>query len=684
MNYNQIRKTFLDFFQKNNHEIVKSYKLIPEDKSILFTVAGMVPWKNILQGIEKPISKRVADVQKCLRAGGKHNDLDEVGIDGRHHTFFEMMGNWSFGDYFKEQAIKFSWDLLTKELNLDPGKIRITTHISDEEATILWKKISGKEAIRLGDKDNWWSMGDIGPCGPCTEIFYDFGSDIKNEDDRWVEIWNNVFMQYDRDANGNLNNLPKQNVDTGAGLERWAALLQNKTDNYDTDLFVNLMKSLEEILSVKKTEDNKSSFKIIVDHLRAISFALADGVRPSNTDRGYVIRRILRRAMRQGQLLGSNEPFLYKLYPSLLNEMGDWYSELEDEKDTVIKIIRDEEESFIELLKSGTKLLNQEISKLGDSKTFSGEIAFKLFDTYGFPFDLTESILSSKKITVDENVFNKCMLEQKERSRTDTKGTKTIWESKRDVLSTIDSFKYNPEDKLESKVLAILRNNEFVLSANAKDEVEIVLDKTNFYATSGGQVNDLGYFEKNNQKIFNVSDVFKVSNFIVHKGILEKDIKVSDILNTVIDRNNRDKTALAHSATHLLQAALRKVLGNEVLQKGSKVSPNSVRFDFSFSRALTEEEKQKVEDLINSWIDEKLEVRIEEMSIDKAKELGAIALFGEKYGNIVRTVSIGDVSIELCGGIHVKNTKELIKVSIIKEKSISSGIRRITMNVGQD
>lgn len=684
MNYNQIRKTFLDFFQKNNHEIVKSHKLIPEDKSILFTVAGMVPWKNILQGIEKPISKRVADVQKCLRAGGKHNDLDEVGIDGRHHTFFEMMGNWSFGDYFKEQAIKFSWDLLTKELNLDPSKIRITTHISDEEATILWKKISGKEAIRLGDKDNWWSMGDIGPCGPCTEIFYDFGSDIKNEDDRWVEIWNNVFMQYDRDANGNLNNLPKQNVDTGAGLERWAALLQNKTDNYDTDLFVNLMKSLEEILSVKKTEDNKSSFKIIVDHLRAISFALADGVRPSNTDRGYVIRRILRRAMRQGQLLGSNEPFLYKLYPSLLNEMGDWYSELEDEKDTVIKIIRDEEESFIELLKSGTKLLNQEISKLGDSKTFSGEIAFKLFDTYGFPFDLTESILSSKKISVDENVFNKCMQEQKERSRTDTKGTKTIWESKRDVLSTIDSFKYNPEDKLESKVLAILRNNEFVLSANAKDEVEIVLDKTNFYATSGGQVNDLGYFEKNNQKIFNISDVFKVSNFIVHKGILEKDIKVSDILNTVIDRNNRDKIALAHSATHLLQAALRKVLGNEVLQKGSKVSPNSVRFDFSFSRAMTEEEKQKVEDLINSWIDEKLEVRIEEMPIDKAKELGAIALFGEKYGNIVRTVSIGDVSIELCGGTHVKNTKELIKVSIIKEKSISSGIRRITMNVGQD
>ena len=500
MNYNQIRKTFLDFFQKNNHEIVKSHKLIPEDKSILFTVAGMVPWKNILQGIEKPISKRVADVQKCLRAGGKHNDLDEVGIDGRHHTFFEMMGNWSFGDYFKEQAIKFSWDLLTKELNLDPSKIRITTHISDEEATILWKKISGKEAIRLGDKDNWWSMGDIGPCGPCTEIFYDFGSDIENEDDRWVEIWNNVFMQYDRDANGNLNNLPKQNVDTGAGLERWAALLQNKTDNYDTDLFVNLMKSLEEILSVKKTEDNKSSFKIIVDHLRAISFALADGVRPSNTDRGYVIRRILRRAMRQGQLLGSNEPFLYKLYPSLLNEMGDWYSELEDEKDTVIKIIRDEEESFIELLKSGTKLLNQEISKLGDSKTFSGEIAFKLFDTYGFPFDLTESILSSKKISVDENVFNKCMQEQKERSRTDTKGTKTIWESKRDVLSTIDSFKYNPEDKLESKVLSILRNNEFVLSANAKDEVEIVLDKTNFYATSGGQVNDLGYFEKDNQK----------------------------------------------------------------------------------------------------------------------------------------------------------------------------------------
>ena len=684
MNYNKIRKTFLDFFEKNNHKIVKSHSLIPDDKSILFTVAGMVPWKNILQGLQEVESRRVADVQKCLRAGGKHNDLDEVGIDGRHHTFFEMMGNWSFGDYFKEQSIKFSWDLLTKELNLDPNKIRVTVHTSDNEALELWKKIAGKEAIKLGDKDNWWSMGDVGPCGPCTEIFYDFGCDIKNEDDRWVEIWNNVFMQYNRDANGKLTSLPKQNVDTGAGLERWAALLQGKKDNYDTDLFVNLMNSLEEILSVKKTDTNKSSFKIIVDHLRAISFAIADGVRPSNTDRGYVIRRILRRAMRHGQLLGSKEPFLYKLYPYLVTEMGDWYTELKDEKETVIKIIKDEEESFIDLLKSGTKLLNQEISKLGDSKTFSGEIAFKLFDTYGFPFDLTESILSSQNINVDENIFNKCMQEQKERSRTDTKGTKIIWESKKDDLSTIDNFKYNPDDKLESKVLSILKNNEFVNIANKGDEVEIVLDKTNFYATSGGQVNDLGYFEQNNQKVLNVSDVFKVSNFIVHKGILEKDIKIGDIINTVIDKNNREKTALAHSATHLLQAALRKILGDEVVQKGSKVSANSVRFDFSFSRALTQDEKQKVEDLINSWIDKKIDVKIEELPIDKAKEFGAMALFGEKYGDIVRTVSMGDVSIELCGGTHVKNTADIIKVNIIKEKSISSGIRRITMNVGKN
>ena len=682
MKYNDIRKTFLDYFESHGHKIVPSASLIPNDPTLLFTVAGMVPWKGILQGTEPAFAPRVADVQKCIRAGGKHNDLDEVGFDGRHHTFFEMLGNWSFGDYFKAGAIEMSWDLLTNVLKLDPARLRVTTHVSDDESTEIWRKVAGKDAIRLGDKDNWWSAGDTGPCGPCTEIFYDFGADIENEDDRWVEIWNDVFMQFDRDANGNLTPLPKQNVDTGAGLERWAALLQGKVDNYDTDLFSALISATEDIVGVKKTPENIASFKVIADHLRAVGFAIADGVIPSNTDRGYVIRRILRRAMRHGQLLGHRGALLSKLYPALITEMGAAYPELGREEKRVVEIIQNEENAFADMLQNGIKLLDNEIPKI-QNNILPGEIAFKLFDTYGFPLDLTQMILREKNIDVDVAGFERAMGEQKERSRANTKGTRTLWESQTQLPATDDSYKYSPDEKLESKVLAILRNGEFVESASAGDDVEVALDKTNFYGTQGGQVGDSGELKNlDGQTVMNVGEAGRVDNIVIHKGTLTADLHVGDVVKTVINSAVRTQTTRAHTATHLLQAALRHVLNEDVEQRGSKVSPDSVRFDFSFGRPMTAEEKQSVEDLVNKWIDANMDVKHEEMSIDDAKSRGAMALFGEKYGDTVKVITAGDVSCELCGGTHVYHTGEIKHAKINKEKSISSGVRRITMSVG--
>lgn len=681
MKYNEIRKTFLDFFESKGHKIVPSASLIPNDPTLLFTVAGMVPWKGILQGTEPAFAPRVADVQKCIRAGGKHNDLDEVGFDGRHHTFFEMVGNWSFGDYFKEGAIEYSWELLTKVLGLDPAKLRVTTHETDEESTAIWKKVAGKDAIRLGDKDNWWSAGDTGPCGPCTEIFYDFGADIENEDDRWVEIWNDVFMQYDRDANGNLTPLPKQNVDTGGGLERWAAIMQGKVDNYDTDLFVGLMKSIADVVGVQKNVENTPSFKVIADHLRAVGFAIADGVIPSNTDRGYVIRRILRRAMRHGQMLGHKGALLSKLYPALITEMGAAYPELAREESRVVEIIQNEENAFADMLQNGMKLLENEIPKVNNN-VLPGEVAFKLFDTYGFPLDLTQMILRDKNIEVDVAGFEKSMAEQKERSRANTKGTRMLWESQTQLSDTDDTKKYMPENEMESKVLSILRNGEFVQSANAGDEVEVALDKTNFYGTQGGQVGDSGEIKKDGNTVMNVSEAARVNNVVIHKGVLTDSLNVGDTVKTIINQSARQQTARAHTATHLLQAALRHVLNEDVEQRGSKVSPDSVRFDFSFGRAMTPEEKQATEDLINQWINADMPVKHEEMSLDEAKSKGAMALFGEKYGDTVKVITAGDVSCELCGGTHIYHTGEIIRAKINKEKSISSGIRRITMSVG--
>lgn len=688
MTYDDIRKVFLNYFEQHGHKIVPSASLIPNDPTLLFTVAGMVPWKEIFLGHAQPIAPRVADVQKCIRAGGKHNDLDEVGFDGRHHTFFEMLGNWSFGDYFKEQAITMSWDLLTNVLKLDPNRIVVTTHVSDEEATALWKKIAGKEAIRL-DKDNWWSAGDVGPCGPCTEMHYDMGADLPgglpgcpDEDGgRYVEIWNDVFMQYNRDANGNLTNLPKCNVDTGAGLERWAAVMQGKLDNYDTDLFQHLMDATTDIVKVKRNGDNMPSFKIIADHLRAVGFAIADGVIPSNTDRGYVIRRILRRAMRHGQLLGHRGALLSELYPALVREMGATYPELARQEKHVVEIIRNEENAFADMLQSGMKLLDGELPKV-QNNVLPGAIAFKLFDTYGFPLDLTQMILRDKNMTVDVAEFEKCMTEQKERSRADTKGTRVLWESRGELTETNDSFKYAPVADLNATVLAILRDGEFVDVANPGDNVEIALDKTNFYGTQGGQVGDSGELRIGENTIVNVTEAARAGNIVIHKGTVVSEIHVGDTVNPVINAAIRSQTTRAHTATHLLQAALRKVLNTDVEQRGSRVAPDSVRFDFSFGRAMTDQEKTQVEDLVNSWIAADMPVAHEEMNIDDAKSRGAMALFGEKYGDIVRVITAGDVSCELCGGTHVYHTGEIMRARINKEKSVASGIRRITMSVG--
>ena len=688
MTYNEIRKAFLDYFESKGHKIVPSSSLIPNDPTLLFTVAGMVPWKGILQGTEPAFAPRVADVQKCIRAGGKHNDLEDVGFDGRHHTFFEMMGNWSFGDYFKAGAIEMSWELLTKVFGLDPNRIVVTTHYSDDEAAKIWKQVAGKDAILLGDKDNWWSAGETGPCGPCTEMHYDMGADLPggmpgsaNEDGgRWVEIWNDVFMQYDRDANGNLSPLPQQNVDTGAGLERVAAILQGKTDNYDTDLFVNLKRAVSDITGVAETPENIASFKVITDHLRSVGFAIADGVLPSNSDRGYVIRRILRRAMRHGQILGHRGALLSKLYPALITEMGDAYPELAREQARVVEIIQNEENAFADMLQNGMKLLENEIPKLNNN-VLPGDVAFKLFDTYGFPLDLTQMILRDKNIDVDVAGFEKSMAEQKERSRANTKGTRIFWESQTELANTDDAAKYAPVD-MESHVLSILRNGEFVESANAGDEVEVALDNTTFYGTQGGQVGDSGELKRGTDTIMTVSEAGRVNNVVIHKGTLTADIKVGDIVQPVINATIRQQTARAHTATHLLQAALRHVLNEDVEQRGSKVSPDSVRFDFSFGRAMTAEEKQAVEDLVNKWIEMDMPVEHAEMSMEDAVKKGAMALFGEKYGDTVKVITAGDVSCELCGGTHIYHTGEILKARINKEKSISSGIRRITMSVG--
>ena len=694
---NEIRNTFLKFFEKNDHKIVDSSNLVPNnDPTLMFANSGMVQFKNVFTGLEKRDYVRATTSQKCVRAGGKHNDLENVGYTPRHHTFFEMLGNFSFGDYFKEQAISYAWNLITKDLGIDQNRLYVTVFHDDEDAFSLWKKIAGlsdDRIIRIATSDNFWSMGDTGPCGPCSEIFYDHGDHLegglpgtKNEDgNRFIEIWNLVFMQYEQISKDKRIVLPKPSVDTGMGLERVAALLQGTHDNYETDHFKKLIQSASDALSVKVDEVNQSSFRVIADHLRASSFLLAEGVLPSNEGRGYVLRRIMRRGMRHSHLLGSKKPVFYDIFKTLLEEMSNNYPELERAQSLIKETLKTEEERFLVLLDRGIKILNDEIGKV--EKILPGEVAFKLYDTYGFPLDLTEDILKNKSLTVDVDKFDLIMKESKELAKRNWKGSgdsslDKIWFGIRDRLGATDFLGY-ATDKAEGVITLILKENKEVAELQENDEGILITNQTPFYAESGGQVADSGTISTEIFK-FEVSDVQKkLGNLFAHYGKVTKgSIKTNDSVELKIDIERRNNIRAYHSATHLLHESLRRVLGKHVTQKGSLVEPDRLRFDFSHMKPVSEEEIKKIEFYVNSIIETKSEVKTRIMTPKEAVENGALALFGEKYGDEVRVLSMGDeeghfFSTELCGGTHVLNTADIGKFKVISQSSISAGVRRI-------
>ncbi|MBR1544379.1 MAG: alanine--tRNA ligase [Alphaproteobacteria bacterium] len=694
MKLNDIRKTYTDFFQERGHTLVKSSSLVPQnDPTLLFTNAGMNQFKDVFTGKEKREYTRATTAQKCVRAGGKHNDLDNVGYTTRHHTFFEMLGNFSFGDYFKEQAITYAWEFLSKVLKLEKDRLYFTVYPEDTEARELWKKIADVPDSRVIDiKDNIWAMGDVGPCGFDTEMFYDKGPEVAgglpgtpDEDgDRYIEIWNNVFMQYETLPTGEKVELKNKNIDTGMGLERIASVLQGVDDNFKIDLFQNLMKYEEEILGVKRTEENTASFKVIADHIRATSFLIADGVLPSNEGRGYVLRRIMRRALRHINMLGVKEPAFYKLFDNVKEQMADTYPELIEAEALIKQTIKTEEENFGQTLDAGLKILDSEISKTS-GKVLSGESAFKLYDTYGFPLDLTADILRNRNMTVDTDGFDKAMAEQRNKSKKASNfkgeaGNQKIWYDVKSKVGTTEFVGYTDLSST-SKVKAVVKNGAIEEKATMAegDEIFVIVDKTPFYAECGGQVSDRGTVTKNG-KTYTVSDVKKaVDNVYFHKIDLPvgDEISVGDTVEMNVDVNARKRIMANHSATHLLQKALQEIVGKNVAQKGSWVGENGLRFDFANPKALTFEQIQQVEKLVNKYIADAMEISKKEMPIDEAKATGAMALFGEKYGDIVRVVNMGGVSIELCGGTHCDNTKEIGFFKILKEESVASGVRRI-------
>ena len=694
---NQIRTTFLDYFEKNDHKIVESSNLVPNnDPTLMFANSGMVQFKNVFTGLEKRDYVRATTSQKCVRAGGKHNDLENVGYTPRHHTFFEMLGNFSFGDYFKEEAISYAWNLITKEFGIDKNRLYVTVYHDDEEAFNFWKKIAGfsdDRIIKIATSDNFWSMGDTGPCGPCSEIFYDHGDHLegglpgtKNEDgNRFIEIWNLVFMQYEQISKDKRIDLPKPSVDTGMGLERIAALLQGTHDNYETDHFKKLILSASDTLNVKVDEVNQSSFRVIADHLRASSFLLAEGVLPSNEGRGYVLRRIMRRGMRHSHLLGSKKPVFYDIFKTLLEEMSNNYPELERAQSLIKETLKTEEEKFLVLLDRGIKILNEELEKV--EKILPGEVAFKLYDTFGFPLDLTEDILKNKSLTVDGEKFDLLMKESKELAKKNWKGSgdssvDQIWFDIKDRLGATDFLGYST-DKAEGVITLILKNNKEVQDFKENDEGIIITNQTPFYGESGGQVADTGIIS-NEVFEFEVSDVQKkLGDLFVHYGKVKKgSIKLKDSVELKIDTQRRNNIRAYHSATHLLHEALRRVLGEHVTQKGSLVQSDRLRFDFSHMKPISEEEMEKIEHYVNSIIQKKSDVKTRIMTPKEAVENGALALFGEKYGDEVRVLSMGDeegkfFSTELCGGTHVVNTADIGKFKIISQSSIAAGVRRI-------
>ena len=690
MTSNELRQAFLEFFHDNDHEIVASSPLVPgNDPTLLFTNAGMVQFKDVFLGDDKRSYNRATSSQRCVRAGGKHNDLENVGYTTRHHTFFEMLGNFSFGDYFKREAIQYGWDFLTGTLGLAPEKLWVTVFEDDDEAADIWlneMKIDPERFSRLGAKDNFWAMGDTGPCGPCSEIFYDHGAEVAggppgspDEDgDRYVEIWNLVFMQFDRSADGEMTPLPKPSVDTGMGLERVAAVMQGVHTNYDIDLFAHLIQATADVLGVKK--DGSSSLNVIVDHIRACSFLIVDGVLPGNEGRGYVLRRIIRRAIRHGKKLGTDDLFFYKLVAPLVEEMGEAYPELVKAQAHVEKVLKKEEERFAETLDQGMEMLETAIEEL-KGKQIPGEVVFKLYDTYGFPVDLTADIARERDLTVDEEGFETAMGQQRDRARAASK----FGAADGDALKTDAETEFTGYAGTEgsSEIVSLYKDGESVESLKAGDEGAVILSSTPFYAESGGQTGDKGILVADGE-LFNVADTQKSGKANVHFGTVEQgELKVGDAIEAVVDADRRQAIRLNHTATHLMHAALRQVLGDHVTQKGSLVAPDRLRFDFSHYEGVTAEQVQAVEDLVNEEIRKNIAADTNLMSYDDAIDSGAMALFGEKYGDKVRVLRLGDFSVELCGGTHVERTGDIGVFKITSEGGVASGIRRIEAVTGK-
>ena len=694
---NEIRSAFLNYFEKNDHKIVESSNLVPNnDPTLMFANSGMVQFKNVFTGLEKRDYLRATTSQKCVRAGGKHNDLENVGYTPRHHTFFEMLGNFSFGDYFKEKAISLAWELITKEFGLSKDRLYVTVFNEDNDAFNLWKKITGlseNRIVKISTSDNFWSMGETGPCGPCSEIFYDHGDHLKGgppgssdqEGDRFIEIWNLVFMQYEQVSKEKRINLPKPSVDTGMGLERISALLQGTHDNYEIDHFKKLINSTSEILKKKVDQKNLASFRVIADHLRASSFLIAEGVLPSNEGRGYVLRRIMRRGMRHSHLLGSKEPIFYKILKTLINEMSSSYPELLRAEALITETLKMEEEKFLILLERGMNILEEEMKKI--TKIFPGDIAFKLYDTYGFPLDLTQDILRSKSIKVDTKSFDQLMTKRKENAKKNWKGSgdtaiEHIWFKVREKLGSTDFLGYET-DNSQGVVLTIIHNGKETDTLTENSEGIIITNQTPFYGESGGQIGDTGFLLGSTSR-FEVTDTQKKFGDIhIHIGKLIKgSISKGDTLDLKINSERRSNIRAYHSATHLLHEALRRVLGKHVIQKGSFVGPDRLRFDFSHMKPVSTDEVNKIEKYVNTMVQSKSNVRTRLMTPKEAVENGALALFGEKYGDEVRVLSMGAdkntyFSTELCGGTHVRNTSEIGNFKIISQSAIAAGVRRV-------
>ncbi len=684
-----IRSAFLDYFKVHDHEIVASSSLVPaNDPTLLFTNAGMVQFKDVFLGKESLGYTRATSSQRCVRAGGKHNDLENVGYTARHHTLFEMLGNFSFGDYFKEEAIHYSWEFLTKVVKLPKERLWVSVYEEDEDAANIWLnkiKINEQQFSRIGTKDNFWAMGDTGPCGPCTEIFYDHGSKVKGGapgsaeqgGDRYVEVWNLVFIQYERDKQGGLNELPKPSVDTGMGLERLTAILQGVSNNYETDLFSGIIQTAAELAKTKDT--SIASLRVIADHIRSCSFLITDGVLPSNEGRGYVLRRIIRRAARHGSKLGIREPFFFKLVQPLVNNLGQAFPELQDAQQRVENILEQEEQRFSETLQQGMRILQDDIKGM-KGNTISGATVFKLYDTYGFPVDLTADIAREQKLKIDEQGFEQHMEAQRERGRQASKFD-VDYDASINVQSSTDFCGYTHLQDQGTITEIFVENNNVEQIATGQQAI-VILNQTPFYAEAGGQVGDVGELTTAGAK-FKVLDTQKQGDAHAHIGKLTQGtLSVGEIVNARVNKSHRASTVLNHSATHLMHAALRQVLGTHVQQKGSLVAPDRLRFDFSHDSAITEAELSEVERIVNEQIRINSSVTAEIMKKDKALAAGAMALFGEKYAEDVRVLTIGDYSVELCGGTHVNRTGDIGMFKIISESGIASGIRRIEAVTG--